>query len=126
MKTDSYDQQDSRLSQNKVENQENSFIKRNKTSLGLGFLGLSCLFLVASIRKRTAKTRDFGLEDIMKNPGIRGNVQHASWLWAMQAFGISTAIVGAGFSGLALGLGHYYNVSSVCLGEYSGSFAECL
>ena len=90
-----------------------TFIKSNKTSLGLGLLGVSCLSLVWSIRKRTGKTGDFGYANIMKNPGIRGNVQHASWLWAIQAFSISTALVGVGFSGLALGLGYYYNVSSV-------------
>ena len=91
------------------------FIKDNKTSIGLVFMSISCASLVFSVWKRTRKTNDFGWSKIMKNPGIRGNVQHASWLWAMQAFGISSALVGLGFGGLALGLGHYMNVSSVWL-----------
>ena len=90
-----------------------NWIRDNKTSLSLVLVSVSCASLVASIWKRTKKTSDFGFQKILQTPGLRGNVQHASWLWAMQAFGISTALVGMGASGLALSAGYYYNVSSV-------------
>ena len=62
----------------------------------------------------TLGTADFGMAKITSNPAIRGNMQHASWIWAMQAFGLSTAIVASGACGIALGVGHYMGVGSVC------------
>ena len=89
------------------------WISQNKKSLSLILLSVSCFSLITSVWKRTRKTNDFGYQKILETPGLRRNVQHASWIWAIQAFGISSAIVGLGASGLALSAGYYYNVSSV-------------
>ncbi|KAJ3371212.1 hypothetical protein HDU91_005483 [Kappamyces sp. JEL0680] len=103
---------------------EQHFIKQNKALLASAFLGISFASLIWSIRKKTRGTRDFGLERLMKEPALQGNVQHASWIWAIRAFALSTSVVGLGAVGMAVGVGYYMNVSS--LKEFSVEFRKAI
>jgi hypothetical protein len=90
-----------------------SFISAYKTPITTTLLTISFSTFIYSTLKRTRGTRDFGFANLVKQPFLRGNIQHAAWIWAFRAFMLSTSIVGLGMTGLVVSLSYYYNVSNV-------------
>ena len=95
------------------QNNPQDFVSKNKKTIATSLLAISFTSCIISILKRTRKTSDFGFSNLVNAPYLRGNVQHASWIWAMRAFTLSTSIVGLGMTGLVVSLSYYYNVSTV-------------
>jgi hypothetical protein len=101
-----------------------TFISTYKTPITTTLLTISFSACIFSILKRTRNTNDFGFGNLVKQPFLRGNVQHASWIWAFRAFTLSTSIVGLGMTGLVVSLSYYYNVSTVK--EFSIEFRKSI
>jgi hypothetical protein len=95
------------------ENQESEFIKQNKTKIVAGFATISLFSLLYSVRKKTRGTSDLGMQRLISDPYLKGNVQHASYIWAFRAFTVATCIVGLGAIGVSFTVSHYMDVSSV-------------